>query len=73
MERLTHKLASSLPGLIVRGATEVHKRPPVAAVLYAAAIAGVLASLPTYDREDTYTSFLTRRGYPRTRANLADP
>lgn len=44
MERLTHKLASSLPGLIVRGATEVHKRPPVAAVLYAAAIAGVLAS-----------------------------
>ncbi|MDP9426114.1 MAG: hypothetical protein M3P37_08785 [Actinomycetota bacterium] len=43
MERITHKLASSLPGLIVRGAGEVHKRPSVAAVLYAA-LAGVLAS-----------------------------
>lgn len=44
MERLTYKLASSLPGLIVRGAVEVHKRPSVAAVLYATALAGVLAS-----------------------------
>ena len=44
MERLTRKLASSLPGLLVRGAVEVHKRPSVAAVFYAAALAGVMAS-----------------------------
>ena len=44
MERLARKLVSSLPGLIVRGALEVHKRPSVAAGLYAAALAGVLAS-----------------------------
>ena len=44
MERLAHKFVSSLPGLIVRGAVEVHKRPPVAIGLYAAALAGVLAS-----------------------------
>ena len=44
MERLPRKLASSLPGLIVRGAGEVHKRPGIAAGLYAAALVGVLAS-----------------------------
>lgn len=44
MERITHKLASSLPGLVVRCTGEVHKRPSVAVVLYAAALAGVLAS-----------------------------
>ena len=44
MERFANKLVSSLPGLIVRGASEVHKRPAVATVLYAAALAGVLAS-----------------------------
>ena len=44
MERLTRKLVSSLPGLIVRGTLEVHKRPAVALGLYAAALAGVMAS-----------------------------
>ena len=44
MERFANKLVSSLPGLIVRGAGEVHRRPAVASVLYAAAFAGVLAS-----------------------------
>ena len=44
MDSLTHKLVSSLPGLIVRSAGEVHKRPAIAAGLYAAALVGVMAS-----------------------------
>ncbi|QIN78459.1 helix-turn-helix domain-containing protein [Rubrobacter marinus] len=44
MERFANKLVSSLPGLIFRGASEVHNRPAVATVLYAAALAGVMAS-----------------------------
>ncbi len=44
MERFANKLASSLPALILRGAGEIHRRPAVAAGLYAAALMGVFAS-----------------------------
>lgn len=44
MERFANKLASSLPALILRGASEIHRRPAVAAGLYAAALVGVFAS-----------------------------
>lgn len=44
MERFASRLVSSLPGLIFRGAKEIHKRPAFAIVLYVAALGGVLAS-----------------------------
>ena len=44
MKRFVNKLASSLPALIFRGAVEVHKRPTLAAGLYATALVGVFAS-----------------------------
>ena len=44
MESFTNKLISSLPALIFRGAVEVHKRPTLAAGLYASALFGVFAS-----------------------------
>lgn len=44
MASFANKLISSLPGVIFQGAGEVHKRPALAVVLYAAALGGVLAS-----------------------------
>lgn len=44
MERFARRLVSSLPGLVFRGAGEVHNRPALAVTLYAAALGGVLAS-----------------------------
>lgn len=44
MENFANKLVSSLPALIFRGAVEVHKRPTLAAGLYASALVGVFAS-----------------------------
>lgn len=44
MERFASRLVSSLPALIFRGASEVHRRPAFAIVLYVAALGGVLAS-----------------------------
>jgi CRP/FNR family transcriptional regulator len=44
MERFADRIAPSLPGLIARCAVEVHRRPAFAVGLYAAALAGVMAS-----------------------------
>ena len=44
MESFANKVVSALPALIFRGAVEVHKRPTLAAGLYASALLGVFAS-----------------------------
>lgn len=44
MERLANRLVSSLPAAIFRCASEVHRRPAFAVLLYGAALGGVLAS-----------------------------